>query len=144
MSIFFWTIWNLPGSAIANFFLNHSITTCLVPEFLWGHVCFEMLQIHICSYFSLFNWVFHMYGATSWCAPSAKVRGSNWNFGILGFLGRSKYFRFPGCFSYERGYIFLGEVSWFSVHFPILKCKISKIKKFSLRHPHFQYSNFQI
>ena len=51
-----------------------------------------------------------------------------WNFG---FWGKSKHFRFQGRVILSGGYISQrerGEVISFSVHFPILKSKISKIQ----------------
>ena len=63
--------------------------------------------------------------------PPLKLGGS-WNFGILSFWGRSKYFWFQGGGVVLWGGIILcmGEVSSYSVHFLILKCKISKIEIF--------------
>ena len=62
------------------------------------------------------------------CTP-AKVRGCS-NFVILGFLGGGiKIFLISGAVVLWAG-IFLREAGSFYVHFPILKCKISKIQKF--------------
>ena len=67
----------------------------------------------------------------------------SWNIGILSFCGRSKYFWFHGGegLSFE-GYISWGEVISFSVHFPNLKCKISKTQNFLPVAPSFLIFTF--
>ena len=77
------------------------------------------------------------------CTP-AKVRG---RVGILVFWGKSKYSWFQGgCPMREGGRgISLGQVSSFYVHFPILKCKDSKIEKFNIHIFIFKiHARFQI
>ena len=48
---------------------------------------------------------------------------------IVGFWGGQNIFNFRGLVLRGEGYISLEEVSSFYIHFPILKCKISKIRK---------------
>ena len=90
----------------------------------------------------VWNWRYKRGRIPPQCAPPLKL-GRELEFWVFGEV---KIFLISGGLPYERGRgISLGEVSSFYVHFPILKCKDSKIEKFNIHIFIFKiHARFQI